>query len=105
MSDEVLDGGNVYITLPKSIPLGIAVAALIQISAVVWTASSFWKENQLFTEQVNNRLTPIEEYIDEWKTRGFTIEDGDRIEARLDRIGNRVDKLEDRVHIIEKNLK
>lgn len=94
MSENSREDGGFYIALPKSIPIGIIFAVLLQLGAVIWATSSFWKENRLFVERVEEHLVPIESYIEIMKETRFTKEDGAEVKEILDRLGERILYLE-----------
>ena len=83
------------VKIPRSIPLGILITIFLQIAAVIWGISSFYKENQIMKESITSQFTSLQEEIRSLKGTIYT-----RQEAAI--LSNSVDKLEERVTFLER---
>lgn len=83
------------VKIPRSIPLGILITIFLQIAAVVWGVSSFYKENEIMKENITSQFTSLQEEIRSLKGTIYT-----RQEAAI--LSSSLDKLEERVTFLER---
>jgi hypothetical protein len=94
-STEGLQGsGGFYISVPKSIPLGIIMAIVIQIGVVIWGISSFYKENQLMKEGIFDQFKGLQDEISSIKASIYTRQEAVVLQSQLEKIENRVTFIE-----------
>lgn len=85
---------TLVISMPKSIPLGIAIAIIIQIGAVIWAVSSFYKENELMQKTISQQFESLQTEISSIKGSIYTRQEALVLEKRIDTMEGRVMFLE-----------
>ena len=85
---------TLIMSIPKSIPLGIAIAIIIQIGAVIWAVSSFYKENELMQKTISQQFESLQGEISSIKDRIYTRQEALVLEKRIDTMEGRVMFLE-----------
>ena len=85
---------TLVVSIPKSIPLGIVVAIVIQIGAVIWAVSSFYKENELMQQTISEQFQSLQNEISSIKGSIYTRQEALVLEKRIDTIEDRVMFLE-----------
>ena len=86
--------GGFYISVPKSIPLGIIIAIVIQIGVVIWGVSSFYRENQLMKEGIFDQFKGLQGEISSIKASIYTRQEASILQSQLNKIEDRVMFLE-----------
>lgn len=85
---------TLVISVPKSIPLGIVIAIVIQIGAVIWAVSSFYKENELMQQAISQQFQSLQDEISSIKGSIYTRQEALVLEKRIDTMEDRVMFLE-----------
>lgn len=85
---------TLVISVPKSIPLGIVIAIVIQIGAVIWAVSSFYKENKLMQQAISQQFQSLQDEISSIKGSIYTRQEALVLEKRIDTMEDRVMFLE-----------
>ena len=85
---------TLIMSIPKSIPLGIVIAILIQIGAVIWAVSSFYKENELMQQAISQQFQSLQGEISSIKGSIYTRQEALVLEKRIDTMEDRVMFLE-----------
>ena len=88
------DEPTLVISIPKSIPLGIVMAIVVQIGAVIWAVSSFYKENELMQQTISQQFQSLQDEISSIKESIYTRKEAFVLEKRMDTIEDRVIFLE-----------
>jgi hypothetical protein len=85
-----------YMSIPKSIPVSIVLAILIQVGVVIWAVSSFYKENEIMQRIISEQFISLQAEVSSIKASIYT-----RQEALV--LERRVEKAEDRINWLERN--
>ncbi len=85
---------TLLVSIPKSIPLGIVIAIIIQIGAVIWAVSSFYKENELMQKAISQQFESLQAEISSIKGSIYTRQEALVLEKRIDGMEDRVMFLE-----------
>lgn len=85
---------TLVISIPKSIPLGIVMAIVIQIGAVIWAVSSFYKEHELIQQTISQQFQALQDEIASIKGNIYTRQEAVVLEKRIDTMEDRVIFLE-----------
>ena len=101
MADHDIDRGEhesgeptLVMSIPKSVPLGIVMAIVIQIGAVIWAVSSFYKENELMQQAISQQFQSLQNEISSIKGSIYTRQEALVLEKRIDTVEDRVMFLE-----------
>ena len=101
MADHDIDRGEhesgeptLVMSIPKSVPLGIVMAIVIQIGAVIWAVSSFYKENELMQQAISQQFESLQSEISSIKGSIYTRQEALVLEKRIDTVEDRVMFLE-----------
>ena len=85
---------TLVMSIPKSIPLGIVIAIMIQIGAGIWAVSSFYKENELMQRTISQQFQSLQNEISSIKGSIYTRQEAFVLEKRIDTMEDRVMFLE-----------
>lgn len=85
---------TLVMSIPKSIPLGIVMAIVIQIGAVIWAVSSYYKENELMQQAISQQFQALQDEISSIKGSIYTRQEALVLEKRIDTMEDRVMFLE-----------
>ena len=88
------DEPTLVLSIPKSIPLGIVMAIVVQIGAVIWAVSSFYKENELMQQAISQQFQSLQNEISFIKGSIYTRQEAFVLEKRIDTMEDRVMFLE-----------
>ena len=81
--------------IPRTIPMSILFAILVQVGVVIWGVSSFYKESQITQATLTKQFETLQSDIAEIKDSIYTRQEAVVLERK-------VDKLEERITYIER---
>ena len=88
-------GGNeVYVKVPKSIPIGVILILFMNMAGVIWAISSFYKETEMMKRTILDQLGSVQEEIVSLKNNIYTREEAKQLAYSIDKIENRLTYLE-----------
>ena len=85
---------TLVMSIPKSIPLGIVMAIVVQIGTFIWVVSSFYKENELMQKSISQQFQALQDEISSIKGSIYTRQEALVLEKRIDTMEDRVMFLE-----------
>ena len=84
--------------IPRTIPMSILFAILVQVGVVIWGVSSFYKESQITQATLTKNFETLQSDIAEIKGSIYTRQEAVVLERKVDKLEERITYIERRGH-------